>query len=273
MFDAYNTLKPFSSSRAAKTLKSLGILPDLADALGIGYVPRYAHREMLNGRWRVIGTDRRVLFHYYDYSGREPALSAVSAYAFGPRFHGTRLIEKGQKWRGVFAAPGALQQNPLLFVQSPWDVLALYACGLPALAVSRRGWADWIISLALQRTVCLATADTSLGDRIAHLLSREFAGQPIRCFRLRPLQKTWMGDLGLYGTLGLALHLQADMERGLRKAVRLPSEEINGKPRPPRAVEAGFSWQQGFFFPQDPWAYHSERVKQFLKDHEANIHA
>lgn len=95
---------------------------------------------------------------------------------------------------GVFAPPGALEADPLIWVEGLFDALSLAACGVPAVAVIGK-WVGWLPGFAAGRTVLLAFDGNKPGEAAA----REYAAhlEPGRWHRLRPpgATKDWSNAL------------------------------------------------------------------------------
>jgi hypothetical protein len=265
-------LKPVLNSPAADYLRSLGISPEIAEEAGVCYAPRWPHWTKIDGKWKLLGVDRRIVFPYYDLSGHEQTLAAVTAFAIHSRFLRSPRLTNGQKWRGAFFFSGAFQALPLFFVQTPLDVLALATCGVPAIAVGGKEIADWILQAASLRVVCLGAHNSESGDRLVERIAQRLAAYPMECFRLRPACKTWLEELNTFNRWGLSLRLKVTLQAGIRQATRLRvcAESILQRER--LSDVATLPWEQLLHHPPDPWKYHSDWKRRHL-EHQGSLYA
>lgn len=198
-------IKPLSGSDAEAYLASRGIPPELARRAKVKAAPEWAHWRADGDRLERIGTDSRAVFPLYD---RARNLVAINARAASETFFEPKQQTLGEKKRGLFATPGALEADPLVITEAPIDALSLAACGVPAVALCGTDPPDWLRELAAFRRVFLATDNDRAGDdgarKIAAALSLGSS-----CRRLRPQGKDWNEDLLAFGAEALAPALRA----------------------------------------------------------------
>lgn len=196
----------FLNSPAEMYLANRGIPPQTAIEFGCGYAPRWEHWEKENEKWRLLGTDERVIFPITDKSGN---LTAVQARAINKNFTGVEKLTKGDKSAGLFQPQDVFGGKILAIAEGPVDALALAACGVPAAAMMGTSYPVWLpLALGFKFVLVATDADES-GDAVAAKLDGELKIRGARIFRLRPRQaKDWAEVLEKLGAEKLGENLK-----------------------------------------------------------------
>jgi DNA primase len=196
----------FLNSPAEMYLTGRGIPPAIAGRFRCGYAPRWEHWEKENEKWRLIGTDERVIFPITDKSGN---LTAVQARAINKNFTGAEKLTKGDKSAGLFQSPDIFSGKILAITEGPVDALALAAAGIPAAAMMGTSYPAWLPLALGFKFVLLATDADASGDAAAAKLTDELKIRGARIFRLRPRRaKDWAEVLEKIGAENLGENLK-----------------------------------------------------------------
>lgn len=245
-------IAPLTDTPAADYLRSRGIDPALAGAVGTGYVDGWEHWRKDGGRWMRLGTTRRVVFPRVD---RQGEVVAISARAIDTDFIEPKIDTRGERANGVFATTGALVAEVLVITGAPIDALSLASAGLPAIALCGTSGPDWLLQAAAFKTELLATDNDEAGDKAAHDLAARFTFGS-RCWRLRPIGKDWNADLVQLGAEALAASLGRAIppprrRESLPSSSAAPSHAIAPEPAHPPQGPAVASAPQPTPAPQD----------------------
>jgi hypothetical protein len=142
----------------AAYLAGRGLPPDVAAACGVRFAPDWMGRPA-------------VVFPLHDPTG---ALVAANTRYLGDEARRNSAQPKtrtiGDRVLGAFATPGAWAADPLVLVEGPCDALALYAAGVPAVALVGTRPPVWLAQRAFGRRVAVATDADPEGDRAAAAL-------------------------------------------------------------------------------------------------------
>lgn len=122
-----------------------------------------------------------VLFPVYNRAGE---LVAVSGRFINSQGKFTTQTA-GRKSDGVFATPDALESSIVAVCEAPIDALALWQCGVPAIALIGCSAPAWLFAAFAWRDVLLATDADKGGDGAAARLTAEIEARGGRTFRLR----------------------------------------------------------------------------------------
>lgn len=187
----------FLNSPAEMYLIGRGILPETASEFGCGYAARWEHWENEHGKWRLAGTDQRVVFPI---TGKTGELVAVQARAIDKNFCGAEKLTRGDKSLGIFQPPAVFSKKPVAICEGPVDALALAACGVAAIAMMGTNFPDWLALKLGFKAVLLATDADEAGDQAAAKLDGELTARGARTLRLSPrTAKDWAEALEKIG--------------------------------------------------------------------------
>jgi 5S rRNA maturation endonuclease (ribonuclease M5) len=177
--------KAFDLSPALAYLQTRGITEETAKAFGCGYAAAWEHWEKDQaGNWQLLGTDRRVVFPV---TNRQGEVVAFHGRAIDDFYIGSPKISKGDKSLGLFQTPDALESDVVAIVEGPVDAMALFQCGMTAVALIGTSAGDWLQSaLAFSRVFAGTDADDA-GDESAQTLIADFRSRGARAVRLRPV--------------------------------------------------------------------------------------
>lgn len=114
---------------------------------------------------------------------------------------------RGQKSRGAFVTPGALQADRVALVEGPADALTLAALGLPAVALMGTSLPDWLPQALAWRQVLIASDADEAGDAAAEAWGTTLRAFGARVERFRPGAKDW-NDILRHDPAGLARQLE-----------------------------------------------------------------
>jgi DNA primase len=168
-----------------------GIDMNLATFLfGCGYAEKWEHWEKQDGKWILLGTDRRVIFPIRD---RQGELVAICSRAIDEVHLGSKAITRGPKSLGAFRTPNALEAEIPIICEAPIDAMSLFHAGFPAIAtIGTSGWPDWLIRHCAFRTVGAGFDADEPGDQASEKFSEEISKVGARTVRLRPAEgKDW----------------------------------------------------------------------------------
>jgi len=175
--------RAFASSDGARYLAGRGIPEEVAELAGVGYAARWEHwNEAEPDRWELLGADRRVVFPVYDREGR---LVAISGRAIDAEFHRAKFISQGPKSLGLFTSPGALSSRVVAVCEAAIDALALWLCGVPAVAGIGTTFPDWMPRALAFKDVLVALDADGPGDAAAVEVSASLLPLGARVFRFR----------------------------------------------------------------------------------------
>ena len=218
----------FANSAGEKYLEKRGIPAEISRLANCGYAANWEHWEKREGKWLLIGVDKRVVFPITDNGGE---LIAIHGRAIEENYFASPKITKGDKSFGVFLSqPKALNSKITAICEGAIDALALGACGVSAVAMTGTTAPDWLFKKLAFRAALLATDADEAGDKAAAKLNMEFELRASKCFRLRPRWgKDWAEVLEKIGIQKLAAHLEpfsmnADDETKVNAAWRWFSE-------------------------------------------------
>jgi len=188
----------FAGSAGARYLEGRSIPEDVAMLAGVGYAEGWEHwNQVEGGRWELVGTDRRVVFPVLDRSG---SLVAISGRAIDTEFHRAKFISQGPKSLGLFTSPGALSSRVIAVCEAAIDALALWLCGIPAVAGIGATFPEWMPRALAFKSVLVATDADKVGDEAADALSVSLRPLGAKVLRLRPESaKDWGAALELVG--------------------------------------------------------------------------
>lgn len=194
--------KAFDLSPAQDYLQIRGITAETAKAFGCGYAERWEHWEKdKTGKWQPRGADRRVVFPITDTDGN---VVAIHGRAIDDVFIDSPKLTNGDKTPGVFQTPGALESDVVAICEGPVDAMALYQCGMPAVALIGTSAGDWLASALAFHKLFVATDADDPGDEGAETLIADFRSRGARAFRLRPTDcKDWAEFLEKFGAVAL----------------------------------------------------------------------
>ena len=180
----------FAESAAEKYLEKRGIPPEISRAANCGYAANWEHWEKREGKWLLIGVDKRVVFPICDKQG---GMIAIHGRAIEENYFASPKITKGDKSLGVFLAqPDALTGKITAICEGAVDALALAACGVAAVAMTGTTAPDWLFKKLAFRACLLATDADEAGDKAAAKLKFELEMRAAKTFRLRPRgNKDW----------------------------------------------------------------------------------
>lgn len=194
-------LRAVAGTPAAEYLAGRGIDQVVADQAGVVYHGAWQHWTKEVNRWQLAGTDQRVVFKLVDQAGE---LVAVSARAIDGNFIEPKVDTRGEKRRGLFVTPGALDSDVLLITEAPIDALSLASVGYPATALCGTTGPDWLRRAAAFKTILIGTDNDAAGDRAAAQLADD-CNLGSRCYRLRPTTgKDWNEALQQLGEQAVA---------------------------------------------------------------------
>jgi len=186
---------PIPGTPAESYLLSRGLPASFTRKIRALYQPEWMHRREENGHW-TSRVDRRVVFPIRD---REQKLVAIQARAIDPDFTEPKAFTIGDKKRGLFATPGALEAEVLVITEAAIDALSLAACGVPAVALCGTSWPEWLIDAAAFKVVLIAFDNDEAGNAAAEKLSAALSAVGAKPYRLRPSAKDWNEDLQILG--------------------------------------------------------------------------
>lgn len=196
----------FLNSPAEMYLANRGIPPATASEFGCGYAARWEHWEKENDKWRLLGTDERVVFPITDKGG---TLVAVQARAINKNFIGAEKLTRGDKSAGLFQPLDILGGKVVAVTEGPVDALALQTCGVQAVAMMGTSYPSWLPLALGFKFVLLATDSDASGDAAAAKLTSELQVRGARIFRLRPrASKDWAEVLEKVGAEKLTENLK-----------------------------------------------------------------
>lgn len=198
--------RAFARSPGARYLEGRGIPEEVAELAGVGYAERWEHwEEVEKDKWELLGSDRRVVFPVLDRAG---SLVAISGRAVGADFHRAKFISQGPKSLGLFTSPGALSARCVAVCEAAIDALALWLCGVPAVAGIGTTFPEWLPRALAFKHVLLAT-DEDEPDRFGRCAGQEAAralGSSLRAMGAKTLRlsaegfKDWGAALEGLGT-------------------------------------------------------------------------
>lgn len=180
----------FAESAGEKYLEKRGIPPEISRAANCGYAANWEHWEKREGKWLLVGVDKRVVFPIHDQHGE---LVAIHGRAIEENHFASPKITKGDKSLGVFLAqPDVLNAKVTAICEGATDALALAACGVSAVAMTGTTAPDWLFRKLAFRACLIATDADEAGDKAAAKLKMELELRAAKVFRLRPRgQKDW----------------------------------------------------------------------------------
>jgi hypothetical protein len=181
---------PLLGTPGADYLAGRSISPELAAECGARF----------SGEW--YGRPA-VLFPVLDRAGE---LVAVSG-----RFTDGRLPKTqagGTISAGVFSTPGALDARCVAVVEGPIDALALWTCGVAAVAIIGVSWTEWLPRALAFKSVLIATDNDQGGEDCAIKLDPVMIARGARVLRLKPRCKDWAKVLEEIGADRLRPHLR-----------------------------------------------------------------
>lgn len=115
----------------------------------------------------------------------------------------------GPKRLGVYQTPAALNRHVLVVTEAPIDALSLWACGVPAVALTGTNAPEWLARAGAFRPVFLALDADKAGDEAADKLRPTFEALGATVTRLRPpIGKDWNDGLMEYTQDGMTAWLQ-----------------------------------------------------------------
>jgi DNA primase len=196
----------FAESAAEKYLEQRGIPSQISRAANCGYAANWEHWEKREGKWILVGVDKRVVFPICDKMGE---LIAIHGRAIEEEYFASPKITKGDKSLGVFLTePNVLQSKIVAICEGAVDALALAACGVSAVAMTGTTATDWLFKKLAFRHALLATDADEAGDKAAAKLKMELEMRAAKVFRLRPRGcKDWAEVLEKRGTGNLKEYL------------------------------------------------------------------
>jgi hypothetical protein len=171
--------RAFWKSPGAAYLEGRGIPAEVAELAGVGYAERWEHWEEKGGAWELLGADRRVVFPVLDRDGR---LVAISGRAVDAEFCRAKFISQGPKSHGLFWTPGALSSRVVAVTEAAIDALALWLCGVPAIAGIGTTFPEWMPRAFAFKHVLLATDEDEPDEKGRR------AGQEAAASLVAPLQ-------------------------------------------------------------------------------------
>nr|HQU85982.1 toprim domain-containing protein [Pyrinomonadaceae bacterium] len=182
--------KNFAGSAAEKYLESRGISAEIAIQSGCGFAPKWEHWEKDSEKWKLKGSDERVIFPVYD---RQEKLVAMHSRAIGENHFNSSKITKGNKSEGIFATRKDIFSAKIAAIcEAPIDALALEMCGIPAVAMIGTSVPDWLALKFSFKQVLIATDADLAGDKAAFNLQNRLASRGAKFYRLRPrTAKDW----------------------------------------------------------------------------------
>ncbi len=197
----------FADSAAEKYLEKRGIPAQTARSADCGYAANWEHWEKREGKWLLVGVDKRVVFPITDNNGE---LIAIHGRAIEENYFASPKITKGDKSLGVFLSqPAALNSKITAICEGAVDALALAACGVSAVAMTGTTAPDWLFKKLAFRAALLATDADEAGDKSAAKLKMELEMRASKFFRMRPRwSKDWAEVLERIGIQKLAAHLE-----------------------------------------------------------------
>lgn len=146
-----------------------------------------------------------VLFPIRDRAGY---LVAVSGRFTDGRDDLQKTMCAGPKSAGVFSTPGALDARCVAVVEGPVDALALWACGVAAVALIGVSWPEWLPRALAFKSVLIATDNDQGGEDCAVKFDPALAARGARVLRLKPRLKDWAKVLEEVGLDRLRPHLR-----------------------------------------------------------------
>jgi DNA primase len=179
---------PLENSPGAAYVEKRGIPAEPATGSGVRYAPDYYGRPA-------------VLFPMHDRAGELVAIEG--RYIDGKSDPKTRTT--GEKGRGVFLTPGALETTPRLpaarvLTEGPFDALALAAAGVPAVALCGTSAPEWLLTVCACSPAAIALDADRGGDEGSERLMWELGRRGSNLARLRPRgAKDWAELLELLG--------------------------------------------------------------------------
>ena len=147
---AINTVLPLANTAGADYLKYRGIGFEIAHACQV----RFSHN------WYGF---RAVLFPIRDSLGK---LVAINARYIDPTTELAHRTSRDKKL-GVYACKGAWDSPWLILTEAPLDALSLTMIGYPAIALCGDGFPDWLLVMAQNKAVIIASDADVPGDEKA----------------------------------------------------------------------------------------------------------
>lgn len=174
-------------------LEGRGIDATLAANAGVRFAPNfYGHAAVL-----------------FPVTNRAGEVVAVSSRFINPRGD-FKTISIGNKSSGVFVTPNALASPVIAVTEAPIDALALWMCGIPAIALIGCTAPEWLLAALAGRDVLLATDADDAGDKVAEALTPRIVARGGRVLRLRARgAKDWGEALERIGETPLRRNLAA----------------------------------------------------------------
>lgn len=199
--------KNFSGSLAESYLLKRGISSELAIQTGCGYAPKWEHWEKDGEKWKLKGTDKRVIFPVYN---RAEKLVALHTRAIDGKHINSSKITRGNKSDGVFATRKDIFDSRIVAIcEAPIDALALEMCGIPAVALIGTSAPDWLGLKFSFKQVLIATDADLAGDKAAFNLQNQLLSRGAKIYRLRPrTAKDWAEVLEKIGVEKLSEFLR-----------------------------------------------------------------
>lgn len=197
----------FAESAAEKYLEKRAISPNVSRTANCGYAANWEHWELREGKWLLVGVDKRVVFPICNQNGE---LVAIHGRAIEADHFASPKITKGDKSLGVFfAQPDVLPSQVTAICEGAVDALALATCGVSAVAMTGTTAPDWLFKKLAFRRALLATDADEAGDKSAAKLKFELEMRAAKTFRLRPRgHNDWAEVLEKIGIEKLSLHLE-----------------------------------------------------------------
>jgi hypothetical protein len=173
--------------------------PDIASAFARCYV-RYAKDYMVSpSSWG----HEAIVFPMVDASGK---LIATNGRLLHPKSTQPKAYSIGRKSEAVFMTPGALTGSALVIVEAPFDAMALFVCGVPAVALAGTNpIPSWLYSAARGKLVLFAFDNDEAGKIAARKHKPSFKDEgAIDCKWWHPdAAKDWNECLTLHGRLSM----------------------------------------------------------------------
>lgn len=195
----------FADSAAEEYLLGRQIPPEISRAADCGFAAQWEHWENIEGKWKLNGIDRRVVFPVRD---KEKNLVAIQGRAIDREWIASDKITRGDKSLGVFySAPDVFEQKVIAVCEGAVDALALQTCGVAAVAMMGKSAPDWLSVRLGFKAVLLATDADEAGDEAAARLEVELKPTGASTMRLRPKgAKDWGEALEKRGVENLSKH-------------------------------------------------------------------
>lgn len=159
--------------------------------------------------WQVEAAGARYAADFYGRPGvlfpiQQPngALVAVNARFVDGRDK-PKTQTSGPKSSGLYTTPGAWDATVIALTEAPLDAIALWLCGLPAMAMIGTSGPPWLERRLAFKSVILATDADEAGERAAAQLQPGLRARGALVFRLRPTgakdwAEAWAQEPGLW---------------------------------------------------------------------------